>query len=69
MLPDDMYDGDTPWDLLMHSVAALEEHAATIRRMIEAHNEAQRQINRAARDIHNLNKRITRLEKQINEIS
>ena len=68
MPPNEMYDGDTPWDLLMQSIAALEHHADTMNNIIAAHNETQRQLNRTRKDIHNLNKRITQLEKRLHEI-
>lgn len=63
-----IYDGDTPWDLLMQSIEALGHHADRMNTIIAAHNETQRQLNRAAKDIQNLNRRITQLEMQLNEI-
>ena len=64
-----IFDSDTPWDLLMQSVEALEHHAEVMNNIIGAHNQTQTQLNRARQDIHNLNKRITQLERILNEIS
>ena len=64
-----IFDSETPWDLLMQSVEALGHHADVMNNIINSHNQTQNQLNRAKQDIHNLNKRITQLERIINEIS
>ena len=68
MHDNEMYDGETPWDLLIQCVHALEHHADTMNNIIKAHNETQRQMNQCRKDLHNLNKRITVLERRIHEI-
>ena len=64
-----MYDKDTPWDLLIQCIQTLEHHAELMNNIITAHNNQQRQINRATKDLHNLNRRLTQLERRIDEIS
>ena len=63
-----LYDTQTPWDILLDCVNALEQHASAMEKIILAHNTQQNQTNRLIRDIQNLNKRITQLERQLHEI-
>ena len=63
-----LYDTQTPWDILLDCVNALEQHASAMEKIILANNTQQNQTNRLIRDIQNLNKRITQLERQLHEI-
>ena len=68
MPPNDMYEGQTPYDLLLHCINALEQHAQVMERIVRATDKNAREITKCQQDIQNLNRRLTKLERQIHEI-
>jgi len=70
-----LFEGDTPWDLLLQCSAALQEHAQAMRNIITVHNKQQTQVNHLEKElqqannrIQNLNNRITQIERRLHEI-
>jgi len=57
-----MYEDDTPWDMLLATIDASQQHKEVIEQLIAAHNRLLRRLTKAEADIQNLNRRLTHHE-------
>lgn len=60
----EMYSNDTPWEMLLHTIDASQQHKEVIEELIRSHNTNVRRIMRLEQDMQNLNRRLTEVETQ-----
>lgn len=63
-MPNDLYDGQTPYDLLLHCINALEQHAQVMERIVRATDNNAREIVQLQNKLQNLNIRLDKLERR-----
>lgn len=63
-MPNDLYDGQTPYDLLLHCINALEQHAQVMERIVRATDNNAREVVQLQNKLQNLNIRLDKLERR-----
>ena len=63
-MPNDLYEGQTPYDLLIHCIKALEQHAQVMERIVRATDNNAREIVQLQNKLQNLNIRLDKLERR-----
>ncbi len=63
-MPNDLYEGQTPYDLLLHCINALEQHAQVMERIVRATDNNAREIVQLQNKLQNLNIRLDKLERR-----
>lgn len=58
----EMYGEDTPWEMLLYTIDANQQHKEILEQLIKSHNNLVRRLNKAETDIQNLNRRIMEYE-------
>lgn len=58
----EMFGTDTPWEMLLHTIDASQQHKEVIEELIRSHNNNVRRIMRLEQDMQNLNRRLTEYE-------
>ena len=58
----EMFGTDTPWEMLLHTIDASQQHKEVIEELIKSHNHTVRRIQRLEADMQNLNRRLTEYE-------
>lgn len=63
-MPNDLYEGQTPYDLLLHCINALEQHAQVMERIVRATDNNAREVVQLQNKLQNLNIRLDKLERR-----
>jgi len=58
----EMFGTETPWEMLLHTIDASQQHKEVIEELIKSHNSNMRRLHRLEADIQNLNRRLTNYE-------
>ena len=58
----EMFGTETPWEMLLHTIDASQQHKEVIEELIKSHNHTVRRLHRLEVDIANLNRRLTEYE-------
>ena len=58
----EMFGTDTPWEMLLHTIDASQQHKEVIEELIKSHNMNVRKLHRLEQDMQNLNRRLTEYE-------
>lgn len=58
----EMFGTETPWEMLLHTIDASQQHKEVIEELIKSHNMNTRRIMRLEQDMQNLNRRLTEYE-------
>lgn len=58
----EMFGEETPWEMLLHTIDASQQHKQVIEELIKSHNHSFRRLHKLEVDIQNLNRRLTEYE-------